>query len=198
MQYLDAISDKRRQRSESIQAEYTATKLAAVLKEHLKSYKPETSGELLESLKAIEKACTRDDSEVLSMLQEIRDSLDKELPQVIVPAPTVKVKEAVLDTSRVEKLLEEVIRKLSTKSPVEIIEKTPELPEPLIYYMAQDLDNAPDGSQYIGFMSISGNWYIMHHDTETDRNRYYFGEGEYSEEWGRRYSLDFKPLSEAR
>ena len=194
MPYLDTINEKRRQKSERIQAEYTATKLAAVLKEHLKSYKPEADKSVLKHLEAIEKACSKDDSHIISILEEIRDSVGEET--VVVPAPTVKVRETTLDTSRLEVLLKEIIDRLSVEAP--IVEKAPEAAEPLTHYAAQDLDNAPDGSQYIGFMSISGNWYIMHHDTETDKNRYYFGEGSYEDEWDKRYSLEFKPLSEAR
>lgn len=195
MPYLDTITEKRRQKSEMIQAEYTAAKLAAVLKEHLKSIKPESNPRLL---KALESLRAKDDGRTLSLLEEIRDAMAKEKPPTVVPAPTVKVKETTVDTSRVEKLLEEVIDRLSTPSIVPTTEKTPDKPEPLTHYTAQDLDDAPDGTQYIGFMSISGNWYIMHHDTKTDRNTYYFGKGDYQEEWGSKYSHEYKPLSEAK
>ena len=205
MSYLETISDKRRQKSEAIRDEYASTKLVAVLSEKIKTL-GETSSTLedriVRALEAVEewsKSSEKDSTQTLKLLKDIQDTL-KEPKHT--PVPTVKVTEKPVDTSRIEKLLQEVVVKLSEQPEPQPVERRPaeEKPiiEPLTHYTAQDLDNAPDGSQYVGFMSMLGNWYIMHHDTEKDTNRYYFGDGDYSDEWDKRYSLEFKPLSEAR
>ena len=193
MPYLDTITEKRRLKSEKIQAEYTAAKLAAVLKEHLKGIEKSDTEKVIKVVSQIKDPAS---SDVVKLLEEIKTSL-KRTERIVVPAPEIRVDKSVIDTSKIEELLNEIMGKLQS-APKSVVEKASEQPEPLIYYTAQDLDNAPDGSQYIGFMSLSGNWYIMNHDTETDRNLYHFSDQTYQDAWDKRYSLEFKPLSEAR
>lgn len=64
-------------------------------------------------------------------------------------------------------------------------------------YRAHDLDDAPDGKQYIGFISMDGKWYIVQSDDASNSMRYYFSDGDYDTEWMERYSHEYKTLSEA-
>jgi hypothetical protein len=92
-------------------------------------------------------------------------------PQINVPEPTV---------------INNTTPSVNTKSGINLAD-----------YRAHDLDDAPDGVQYIGFISQEGKWYICQSDDKKNTMRYYFGKGDYDTEWLERYSHEYKTLSEA-
>ncbi len=65
----------------------------------------------------------------------------------------------------------------------------------LTCFRAQDLDNAPDGTQYVGFTDTNGAWYILKNDETT--LRYHFGIGNYEDGWSNRIGHEYLVLSEA-
>lgn len=85
-----------------------------------------------------------------------------------------------------------------TDTPV-AIQKTSEQPSSITLsdYRAHDIDTAPDGKQYIGFMNGDGKWYIVESDDRKNTMRYYFGNGDYATAWSERYSHTYGTLSEA-
>lgn len=64
-------------------------------------------------------------------------------------------------------------------------------------YRAHDLDDAPDGTQYIGYIALDGSWYIIQSNDNSNSMRYFFGASDYSRGWEDRYSHDYTTLSEA-
>lgn len=78
-----------------------------------------------------------------------------------------------------------------------LLESSPKQALDLSSYRAHDLDNGPDGVQYIGFSDANGSWYIMQHDPDNNRDRYYFGAGDYDAAWDDKYSHSYNILSEA-
>ena len=130
-------------------------------------------------IESISEAHTQAIGQMDSTLQDIARYL-KNPPKL--PTPSVTVQERELDL----KPLEKAIKALSSKKTLD-----------LNSYRAQDLDTAPDGTQYVGFQDGAGSWYIMHSDDNTNTLRYFFGKMSYAEAWDERYSHDYATLSEA-
>lgn len=106
-------------------------------------------------------------------------------PQITVPKPVVTVQERAIDFKPLEKALKGLQQPAARAVS-------------LSDYRAHDLDDAPDGKQYIGFIDMDGNWYLMQSDDETHSLRYYFGRGSYADAWDSRFGHSYRTLSEAR
>lgn len=117
-----------------------------------------------------------------------------EQKQPIVQAPEVKLTEKTVDMANVEKLLTNLIDLNQPKN------APANAPESTDYSKCRacDLDNAPDGIQYIGFMDHAGNWYIIQNDSKNNTVRYHYGSGDYLAAWSDRYGLDYSLPGAAR
>lgn len=107
---------------------------------------------------------------------------------VVVPAPSVSLQEKDVDLKpllagigKLEKLLQPKAAGFNIAN-----------------YKAHDLEDGRDGNQYIGFINPDGDWYIMQHDPDNNRDRYYFGSEDYETAWGDKHTHDYHTLSEAR
>lgn len=102
-------------------------------------------------------------------------------PKITVPRAQVTVNERDVDLSP-------VIDAINASKP----KKTPTLSD----YRADDIDTAPDGTQYILAFALDGSWYIAQADKD-GRCRYHFGTGDYSQAWDERIGLEYQRLAEA-
>jgi hypothetical protein len=121
-------------------------------------------------------ALDRQTVQIVSALKKIELS-----PRITVPTPQVTVKSSDVNLKPLETAINSL--KSTTVS--------------LADYRSHDLDTAPDGSQYIGYIAMDGSWYIIQSNESTNTMRYYFGKGAYSTGWDERYSHDYTVLSEA-
>lgn len=131
-------------------------------------------------LESVSNAQTQAIDQQNSILEDIARYL-KTPPKL--PTPQVNITERELDLGGVEKALKSL---------------TPKKTRDLSSYRALDLENMPDGNQYIGFQNSSGDWYIMQNDERANRIRYYFGKGDYATAWDEKVSHDYTTLSEAQ
>lgn len=104
---------------------------------------------------------------------------------IVVPAPAVTLTEKDVDFKPVIKAIERLMKPVVAGFD-------------LAKYRAHDLQDAPDGQQYIGFINPDGDWYIMQHDPSSNRDRYYFGAGSYEEAWDEKHIHEYRTISEAR
>jgi hypothetical protein len=103
-------------------------------------------------------------------------------PNITVPKPQVTIHEKPISFAP----LEEAIESLRVEKPLSLAD-----------YRAHDIDTAPDGLQYIGYISLDGSWYIIQSNDAANTMRYYFGKGDYANGWADKYSHDYTTLSEA-
>lgn len=161
----------------------------------------EAIGELKDSIETSQQAAEQQTREIQQSFENILESVSAAQTQAVeqqssileniarylknppkLPTPQVNITERELDLGGVEKALKTLAPKKTTD---------------LSGYRAIDLDNAPDGVQYVGFQNASGGWYILQNDDRNNTIRYYFGKGDYATAWDEKYSHDYKTLSEA-
>jgi len=112
----------------------------------------------------------------------------------IVKPTDVIVQERPVDLRKLEVLLERLIEQTKPAPPEEEDDEDEDEFD-ITKYIAQDLDNATDGNQYIGFLNSQGKWYIVQNDGRS--MRYYFGGDSYAQAWDDKYAHTYLPLSEA-
>lgn len=133
-------------------------------------------------LEAISTSQSQVIEEQTQTLQRLVDFL-KHPPKI--PVPSVTVNERELDLKPIQKAIKDAMKPMTRRFS-------------LSDYRAHDLNNSPDNMQYIGFQDEDGEWYIMQHDPENNRDRFYFGNDGYDIAWDERITHDYKNLSEAR
>lgn len=122
---------------------------------------------------------------VCNAIEELRQVVTEQKP-IVVPAPRVSLAEKDVDFSPLVQELKTILTPKAVKKQINLGD-----------YRAIDLDNAPDGVQYVGFQNSTGGWYILQNDDRSNTIRYYFGKGSYEAAWDDKYSHDYKTLSEA-
>lgn len=122
---------------------------------------------------------------VCEAIDELRRAVAQQKP-VVVPAPNVNLKERDVDFSPLVKELKTILTPKTDKKQLNLSD-----------YRAIDLDNTPDGMQYVGFQNSSGGWYILQNDDQNNKIRYYFGKGDYATGWDERISHDYSTLNDA-
>lgn len=125
---------------------------------------------------------------IVAALNDLKRTVTSQKP-VIVPAPAVSFSERDVDLNPLVDAISRLEKLMTPKKQKKSLE--------LSSFRAHDLADSPDNLQYIGFQDTSGNWYIMQHDPENNRDRYYFGTGDYELAWDDKFSHDYKTLSEA-
>lgn len=103
-----------------------------------------------------------------------------------IPTPQVTVQERSIDLSEIHDAIRQI-------APPNKSEKQMHLSD----YRAHDIDTAPDGTQYIGFIASDGRWHIAHSDDKQNTLRYYSSKGDYHSSWDERYSHEYTTLNEA-
>lgn len=141
--------------------------------------------ELVETVQTSQE--TQADKIVLA-LNDLKTTVTKQKP-VVVPAPAVSLQEKDVDLNPIVGAINDLKKLLA---PTKQKKKTD-----LSTFRAHDLSDAPDGMQYIGFMDMSGSWYIMQHDPEENRDRFYSGSESYDQAWDDKFSHNYTTLSEA-
>lgn len=164
-------------------AKTTAAIQALATPEHNKQ-QLEILRELVRCLESVETAVDRYEAIVDRQTTQLVAAIQKiELsPNITVPTPQVTLHEKDVNL----KPLEKAINGLKTTKATNLSD-----------YRAHDLDDSPDGSQYVGFIAMDGSWYIMHSDDKTNTIRYYFGNENYDEAWNYRGGHTYTTLSEA-
>lgn len=147
------------------------------------------TGEFRELVNTVQSAQSYQTEQIIAAVNDLKQTVSKQKP-VVVPAPAVSLQEKDVDLNpivtainRLEKMLKP---KPAAKQQLD-----------LSRFKAHDLTDGPDNNQYIGFMDMNGNWYIMQHDPAENRDRYYFGSESYEQAWDDKYGLDYRVLSEA-
>ncbi len=130
----------------------------------------------------------QNDEDVKRELRALAVAFDaKEMqPIVNVPAPVVKVQGKEIDLSPLTNLLSEI------KASLEMPEKVN-----LDDYRAQDIANDGESFQYVGFVNLTGGWYIIQNDVENNSLRYKFGSRGYAKAWDSYVGHSYKLLNEA-
>jgi hypothetical protein len=180
------------------------------------------SKDIIDAIKGIE--IPQDDSNIINALKSLESqnvallkaikSLDVS-PEVKVAAPVVNVPETDLkpvieaikeskpepttvDLSSLEKLMRDSIKastsvKTAINNLVFPVSNTPT--DPLIYYLAADIDDAAGstGIQYFGYTDNKGAWYIRKMDNSTSPKtiRLTFGQTNYTTNWANRAALTY-------
>ncbi len=133
----------------------------------------------------VQKASKDHTDKVCAAIDDLRAAITMQKP-VVVPAPNVNLKEREVDFSPLLKELKTLLTPRTVKKQINLAD-----------YRAIDLDNAPDGVQYVGFQNSSGGWYILQNNDSNNTIRYYFGKGSYEQAWDEKWSHDYTTLSEA-
>lgn len=141
--------------------------------------------ELVETVQTSQE--TQADKIVLA-LNDLKTTVTKQKP-VVVPAPAVSLQEKDVDLDPIVGAINDLKKLLA---PTKQKKKTD-----LSTFRAHDQADAPDGMQYFGFMDLSGNWYIMQHDPEENRDRFYSGKESYDQAWDDKFGHTYTTLSEA-
>lgn len=187
-QYLDTLKEKRQaasdKASDAALRKATVEALQAVdrlSKSNLSQTQLKDLNSLKDGLTAIEKAVNKYQVAIDRQTVQLVAAINKLklTPNITVPEPRVTVVEKAVDLQPLEKAIKGIGKPAVSLSD----------------YRAHDIDDAPDGSQYIGFIAMDGSWYIAH--TENNSMAYYFGTGSYAEAWDERLTHDYKPLNEA-
>jgi hypothetical protein len=63
-------------------------------------------------------------------------------------------------------------------------------------YKAQDIRD-DDNKQYVGFLNLQGDWYIIENDIKANSMRYVFGSGNYAKAFTKAGNYEYKLLNEA-
>lgn len=193
MGYLDTIRDKREIQAVKNEPQAVVIKNADYIKAgEVKALLSELQG-LRREFNAIKVALSKPGAEPEKLaphFARLGDRLTKALSDQkppIIQSPEVKVTEKTVDMANIERLLTDLI---SLNQPKKTAKAAPTETD-YSKCRACDLDNSPDGKQYIGFIDQAGNWYIMQNDPDNSSIRYHYGTGDYMRAWEDRYGLTY-------
>lgn len=145
------------------------------------------TGKFSSLVSVVQMAQVNQTDRICAAIESLRKVVDVQKP-VIVPAPSVSLQERDVDLKPLLKSLTKLEHLMQPKAPGFSITS----------YRAQDSEDGRDGMQYIGFMNPDGDWYIMQHDPDNNRDRYYFGADDYDTAWGDKHTHNYYTLGEAR
>lgn len=190
MGYLDTIREKREIQAVKTEAQPVVIKNDDYIKAgEVRALLAELQG-IRREFSAIKVALAKPGAEPEKLaphFAKLGDRLTKALTdqkQPIIQSPEVKITEKTVDMANIERLLADLI---SLNQPTD----KPAISTSTDYSKCRacDLDNAPGGTQYIGFIDQTGKWYIMQNDTENNTIRYHYGTGDYEAAWNERHGL---------
>jgi len=109
-----------------------------------------------------------------------------------------------VDTKGIEKTLKDTLTNglksielaITPKEVAKEAERETEKPE-LSDYVASDINNADQNTQYIGFVHPEGYWYIVENIISDNKLRFVFGESGYSEAFAKAGTFKYKLVNEA-
>jgi len=123
-------------------------------------------------------------------VQQLAQAIAKALSAVELPAPVVTVKQPKIQMPKMDAPI------IDLGPLTEILRAKETVGVDLSNYKAHDLTDG-DNMQYIGFVSPTGDWYIIENDVKGNSLRYTFGRGGYTDAFGKAARLQYGLLSEA-